>query len=352
MLGLLILIIFSVILIPKIGYTKSFEDSAISLQTSQNIKGVLCIAIFFNHFTGWFPNQDPVMYMFVHCGTLVVSVFFFLSAYGLRKRYAASPMSFVELIKRLLFLMIPYWICEAVYCAVSTAFDIPIKVAVNPKNIIISAFALVDRSEIVENAWFVTAILAMYIIFFIAYKYSPLKNKTLFFAVLFIIVTVISKGKWVTSSVAFLLGVIIADYESEIYRLLKNKYMLLFLSVGALTVVGFAMKFVGQYLNKSIIMDLSDTVTSVLFSLFVYILVCRVKIGNVITKFLSKISYEVYLIHGLMIRISYRMWGLENRIMFCLTALALTIAASLIINFITAQIKKAFNKPKKAQTAD
>ena len=52
MLDLLIGIIFFIILIPKIKVVKNYNSTAISLQTSQSLKGILCIVVFLNHFSG------------------------------------------------------------------------------------------------------------------------------------------------------------------------------------------------------------------------------------------------------------------------------------------------------------
>ena len=59
----------------------------LSKENSSNVKGLLCILIFYHHFTGWFVDKGIIFYVLSHIGSFIVGVFFFLSAYGLIKAY-------------------------------------------------------------------------------------------------------------------------------------------------------------------------------------------------------------------------------------------------------------------------
>lgn len=347
MTGIIIAVVFIIVIVPKIKISKEFDENTISLSESSSLKGILCLAVFFNHFTGWYTDLDPIMYLFVHCGSQVVAVFFFLSAYGIGKKYKDSTIGNEYLIKRYTSLFIPYWICEAVYCIVSVSADIPIKVDVNPKNIFVAALGIVDKSEIVENAWFVTVIALMYLIYFISYKFAPKINNTAKIWFLFILLSVLTRGRWLSTSIAFPIGTLIAEYEAKIKRIFREKSILSIILLLLAFGLGVSLKYIGKSRNENVvIMELSDTVTSIIFPIIVYYLIHYVKIGNSVTGFLSGISYEVYLIHGLMIRISYRIWGPDNKIMFCLTALGMTVIAAYVINLIYKPIKKQIFRKK------
>lgn len=339
-LDIIILILFSVIIIPRLKLEEADIDENLSVELTGTLKGILCLAIFFNHFTGWFLQQNPVSYVLVHCGSQAVSVFFFLSAYGLYRKYSNRKLDKTFIFKRIAKLMIPYWICEIIYSLVSVLGKVPIKVDINPRNVLIAALGLVDKSEIVENAWFVTAIAFMYICYYLSSKVFPNIKMSLKLLIIILIFSVITKGKWITSSLVFPLGVFIAESEMKIREQIKRRFWLLLLLFTVLFAMGITLKYVGQYLDKNVLMDFSDVITSILTPIVLFIVLTRIRIGNVITKFLSSISYEFYLLHGLMIRISYSLWGLEKVALFCLTAIALTVIASFAVNKMSSGIQK------------
>ena len=121
------------ITLPRIKF--SFKNfNLLSKENSSNVKGLLCILIFYHHFTGWFVDKGIIFYVLSHIGSFVVGVFFFLSAYGLIKAYPGD-VNFSFLLKRFVKILVPYWLCEILYSVISLAFDIQIKCEVNFKNI-------------------------------------------------------------------------------------------------------------------------------------------------------------------------------------------------------------------------
>ena len=171
------------IALPKMKISINNPNS-LTADFSTNVKGFLCILIFYNHMAGWFENQGMIFQLFSHMGSFIVGVFFFLSAFGLTKAYSGK-VSFSFLIKRFIKILIPYWICEVIYIVISVVCNIALQVDVTWKNIFLSAIQL---STIVENSWYVGAILLLYFIFKSPYKYLlPLVSKvdlTIFSSVL------------------------------------------------------------------------------------------------------------------------------------------------------------------------
>lgn len=343
MIGAFAGILLATIALPGLKLKKDKISSEITLLTSKRLKGLLSIIIFFNHFTGWFLKMDAVMYLLVHCGSQVVAIFFFLSSYGLSKKYSEKEMKFRDFIKRGIKLLLPYWICEIIYCVVSTGANIPIKVAVNFKNIVVASLGLVQKSEIVENGWFVTAIGFMYICWFVLSKILKKIKMSYKLTALIVIFLIITRGKWISSIMAFPLGVYIAENENKERKVELKKWKFIILTV-LLGLFG-SLKFIGQYINKECLMNFSDLTTSIIFAVIIYGLLTYVNFGNDILDFLGGISYEIYLIHGLCIRISYKIWGLEKSLLFCITAIVLSAAISYAVNRIVKLLNGAiFNK--------
>lgn len=340
MLGIVILLVLFIILAPGFKFVEKDKEAGISYQKSQSLKGILCIIVFLNHFTGWFTSLDPVMYALVHCGTYAVSVFFFLSSYGISKKYLSHPLNRSFIVKRFFSLFIPYWLCELTYSVVSLCTNIEIKEPVTLKNVVFSALAIVEKSEIVENSWFVPVIGLMYIIFFAGCKIKPDKKASAKIFILFIILSAVTKGRWVSTSIAFPLGVFIAEYEQKIISIMKRHYIVCLVLCLIISGSGIGLKFIGQNNTSETVMNLSDTIGSLLFPLLIYMLAYRIQIGNRILELLSKISYELYLCHGLMIRAAYAIIGNDNRILFFAVSLAFTLVLSAIVHFISAKIQK------------
>lgn len=339
MLDILIVVIFAIIIIPKIG-KESEKSQSLDVSSSTSLKGISSIAILFNHFTGWFLNFGPIMFLCVHWGTQVVAVFFFLSSYGLYQKYGGKRLTISFLLKRFLKIFVSYWICELLYCVVSVFLHISIKTAITFKNIVFAFFGLVEKSEIVENAWFVTAIVVMYIIFFACSNLFPkirLSIKILVVSLLFVLLT---QSRWVSGFAAFLLGIVIAENEETFRKLLSKRCVICLIVSLIIIAITVILKFKGQSIENGLIMDIADYISSIFVPLTVYIIVTKIRIGNRITNFLGKVSYEIYLIHGLAIRISFEVFGLEKPIMFCLFSVVISLIAAVVINRIALKVEK------------
>ncbi len=319
--------------LPKIKI--SFKHTNyLSLDNSTYIRGLLCLLIFLNHFSSWFDNQGVVFYLFSHLGSFVVGIFFFLSGFGLMKAYP-EEIKITFLIKRFLKLFIPYWLCELVYSAISLCFNIPLQVDVSLKNIVLSAIRM---SEIVENSWYVSASLVLYIAFFIAKKVLPRCKTSLKITVLLLVFSLASHCGYWTTFFAFPLGVLFCEKEKEINSLKNGRKIVCAVISLLLCCMAIALKYYGYNIDSSLYMNLSDFVTSVTFAALVYFLFCYIHIGNRILGFLGKISYEFYLLHGLCIRIAYKTVGIDNGIPFLLVSIAFTIVLSYVISFISSRI--------------
>lgn len=318
----------------KISFKKVNE---LSLQSSTNIRGILCVLIFLNHFSSWFENQGIIYYLFSHLGSFVVGVFFFLSGFGLMKAYPRE-VKLGFLIKRFLKLMIPYWICEALYAVISVCFNIPLHVDVNLKNI---ALALIQRSEIVENSWYVGASLVLYIVYFCAKKFLPKLKTSLKITILLVLFSLIFRSiEYWTTFFAFPLGVLFCENEKGVNTMKGSRKILCFASSTLLCAAVIGLKYYAYSLNNSMLMNASDMVTSVTFAAVAYFVFSYVRIGNFALSFLGKISYEFYLLHGLGIRIAFKLVGIENSIAFLLCSLAFTLIMSYLTNLVSSQATK------------
>ena len=101
-----------------------------------------------------------------------------------------------------------------------------------------------------------------------------------------------------------------------------------------------------KYLSEidSYMSGMSDALSAVGFVVLVYMIVRRIHIGNKVLSFLGKISYEVYLIHGLGIFYAGKFFSEEEPYIFLLVALTFTIVTSFIVNSVCNVIFKRLPK--------
>jgi len=336
-------LVLIIIAIPKMRISIK-EANSLTADFSVNVKGFLCILIFYNHMAGWFENQGIFFRLFSHMGSFIVGVFFFLSAFGLTKAYSGK-VGFSFLIKRCIKILIPYWICEVVYIVVSVVCDIALQVDVTWKNIFLSAIQL---RTIVENSWYVGAILLLYVIYYICNRILPSVDLTLKITLFMIIASFIFKNYW-TTYFAFPLGIFIGEREQRILSLKESKRFVFFIISVALCLLAIGLKFYGNSIDNEMYMNVSDMLTSVLFASAVFFMLTFIKISNKILKFLGNISYEVYLLHGLALRIAYKYIRLEKSILFYIVAFSVTVLLSYLTNRVSSLTIKPLLKQMKSK---
>ena len=229
-----------------------------------------------------------------YIGFVLVAVFFFISGYGLSYGMR-NKQNYLEgfFRKRLLPVLVPYWIVNTI----NIIFCFGKGTIFTPMQYVLSYI----WADIITGTWFVTAILVLYFIFFIAFKS---KNS---YAVLelglsgyFVICYCLKLHTSYTASIAaFLMGVIWNKIDKKIIVWIREKYCFkLFIVLGTFSALFFGRLFlVTKGLDNEIVQSILRNLVSVLFILSLIAITQKIHFTGKILGWLGNISYELYIVH-------------------------------------------------------
>lgn len=311
----------------------------LSLENTNSIRGISAIGILFTHASFHFDNlyfQIP----FKFSGYLFVGIFLFYSAYGLIFSYENKKDYLKGFFRnRLAALLIPLYITIIIFKILLTV--------VGKKEFEISSILL----AFYEN-WFVFSLIYSYIIFYFIFKIKKitLKTKICTFSVVFLIITtalcLITKSTiYALSSLSFVLGLSWYIFKEKLTFTSIKKFLVAIVTASFLFVAFLGAKFVGDIKSISSLETIGSIFSSLAFTFVIILLTQRIRIKNIITKFLGSISYEIYLVHGFMIDLLLLNNTIKsNMLLFYGLVIVSTIAISYILNNIDTKIVKLIKK--------
>ena len=264
--------------------------------------------------------------IFGACGYLAVSMFFFLSGYGLYEQYSKNPESYVRRFpgKKIL----PYY---AMCCAVIVIYlirDLAVGAVSWPQ--LVQSFFVGDT--IVDNGWYLQTQLVLYLIFYLSFRILKSKGLwlTLSASVLYCAVCAAAglPEFWYEAVFCFVFGAFVSKNKHRIVPLLQGKIRTVLLLGG----IGVAFVITLLLGNKAILPTAArivvKMVSTICFSSAVVLAVSLVKTENPVTAFLGQYSFEMYVLQGLFL------WGyrpvIQNDWLYILAVSCSTFIAALI----------------------
>lgn len=268
----------------------------ISKETSTSLKGLACLLIVAHHFCSWLMGKGYGNWFFdfigVRGGVVGVTVFFFLSAYGLSESQINNHYSFSAFLKRRL----------------SKVF-IPLAIT----NIIFFIFLLIRKSidfnlsSFILNTlnihyldgvlWFCNTILIFYLIFYLSFlpkmKWSKVSVCLLFTLIYSVSSTIFFPDApfYVYSIIGFPFGMICSLYKDDIFKFSNWGYwsilLLLILLLGSIVLPTY---------KKLLLMNSYCFILLILLvELIQYVNIPK---NMVILSYIGTYSYEIYLLHN------------------------------------------------------
>lgn len=288
---LFLLLLIGLTLISFRGFTvgRDAVREPISLSVSVWLRGLLVLFVVFHHVQASVFEYPFVVKLAGSCGRYAVSLFFFLSGYGLMLQYVRKGREmFVGFFrKRVCKVLLPLLVAIGVYAIAQWVTEGSLQ----------AVRSLTDLEWFVPFSWFVYELLAFYAAFYLLFRYLPVPAALVALACLCsaamygISLTELNNHWWI-SSLSFPIGCALAHGED----LLRRHCVAFGLFLITLSVLRFC---VGLWQPKAVLWPYALLNVPVWLS-FSWMFLSRLSVREKgVTAFLGKISYELYLYQGL-----------------------------------------------------
>lgn len=333
------------LVLPGIHLRKEQTNGAVlTAQDSSVLKGLFCIGILLHHFSSFLPHLGPVHYLFSHVGKTIVGGFFFLSGYGLMKAYGERHLRVRFLLQRYGKLMIPYWLCLALYAAASV-FSVPEGTAFDLRSIL---FSVVPIRSMVFGSWYIGATLLLYLLFYFGVRFRE-KLNPFFVVVLGLVLFSFFYHEWSPFYFAFPFGMAAAKYETGFYTFIRRFFWGWIPGMFLLVVGGGLVKQYGGNSDNDVLFFTGNLMMCLAFPALVYGLMTRIRIGNSALRFLGKNSYEIYMLHWLAMSAIYKLNKELHPVLFLIGSIAFTLLMAVPIHWLGGKLISTLFPKKKEE---
>ncbi len=308
------------------GICKRKEKSIVGItdkRQSMMIRAICCIVVILVHIPKEHGNiiQDVIGSF----GYIAVTLFFMLSAYGLKYSVENKKDYLKNFCKnRLLSILIPLWLVNTIGVIVTPSEAIQTNIL---------------RIIGISNISFITILIGYYILFWIIYKF--IKNEQIRDYILCLIVFIYSLlGKilnlavgWQVETIGFIYGILLYHFAEKINKG-KVKYIAL-AGLNSLILGILYIKYKDVYIIGTWILRVALSMNLIVL---LSLILNKIKIGNRVQEYIGSISYEIYLMHTIIITLLSPL-DVSSGLWIILTIL-ITILSASIINFIDKKIIK------------
>ena len=333
--------IFILLLIITLIYLLPVNNDYLGVNSTNGLKGLLALGIVFHHLSQWVTTGTEFV-NFKYMGTYIVSVFFFISGYGLyvqnnrKEDYLDNFLS-----KRLSKILTPFIAISSIYL---------IYRSINGQ--VLSSLFFIDLfrkgSTVIYNGWFVDIIILMYIFFYISFKMFSNRTISILINTILIVVYIVLAIRleygfwWYNSSLPFVLGLLWAKNKNYIDKILNKQYFIILVCITGLLFISHQYDYIYWKLHvvDSYSYALTANLDNVIFTIFFVLIARKIDFTNKYLLFLGGISFELYMIHGLVMSIfeKYFITSRLNDIIFTISVLTVSIFLAWLINGIIKKI--------------
>lgn len=311
-------------------------DKWIDREESVSLRGAAALYIVIFHLSGMWSYLNSeysagIIDQIWH-GYLAVGLFFFLSGYGISVSLQNKPQYLNGFIKhRIGGLLIPYIICNTIYFGFEYIADRSIKISD-------VFYSFVKGTPFALYTWFIESIIIFYLIFYFSFIIFKDKKKaicTIFFGQ-FMYMSILYLLGWNEhcwlGCLCFSLGVVVGNFKEKVYNFIikhNSYYGIIIVGIVAILAIRYNKILFGQ--------------SAVFFVCFWVFLYTKVHFQNRVLHSLGKISLEIYLYHGLVLKVAKAVFlkvGITNIYMYTLASFMVLIPFAWIMNKMDFQVTK------------
>ena len=273
----------------------AFHEDSLSLAAALPLRAIMALMVILHHLAqrtsaGW------LMRPYADIGYWPVAMFFFLSGYGTMKKRMASPDYRRRFLRRRLgAVLIPFLPVMAVYAGIHSVIQPPAP-----------AWDWINGVIGEANAWFIVNLLLFYAAFAAIMRLKPRPAAMVAFMAAFCAgytALCVSFGYgdwWYKSSPAFILGMAWAVWGGSWLPFVRRRYwLLLLLSMTLCLVIHRNIWPLAWRLPLQAFIP--SALSASLFVFSVLLLSMKLRVGNPALDYLGMISYDVYILHGLLL---------------------------------------------------
>ena len=316
------------------------------------LRAAACIGVILHHLaqhsTGYGSVYRGPVTVFNDLGIVFTAVFFFFSGFGLITSVYNKPDYLKTFLQhRLPSVLIPFWCVNLAALLVRRLFY-GIRSSLPDLLKDLSGLTLVD-----SNSWFIIEIVLLYLLFFLLFRLIRKKNAALFLLCVGVILLIRYgslqghdtgaavhwfKGEWwYNSTIAFVFGALYARFQ-QIDRFLfrhAGAFCILSILLFAAALYGsvYTVRRYGYYdgnRSSAMITLASQTAVCLVFLLMILVVNMNLSIGNRALRYVSRISLELYLIHGWFLDLFFDGMRLSDPLRYALVILCSLLAASVL----------------------
>lgn len=346
------------------GMCKSFVDFRISPNETNVLKGIAICAMLLHHLFFAQPSYGVVAHQLALVGKVCVSIFLFVSGYGLSVQYGKvlKPSSGAKqtvfttlkfLAKRFFKFYLNYWIIFVIFVPLGVfLFDRPLQVAYGTgANVALCLFkdfwGLQDLESYNATWWFNYLILSLYLLFPFLFWIMQRKIMALGFFILLVLwprdfmvqnffyLFEVWNSNLVVFTLVFCFGIASALYADLLNNLLNKVNIWILTSSAFVATVGLCI------LRQILLVEFIDQILADAFiSIFLALtVVCACRLFNRegrVLSFFGKHSSNMYLTHTFIVGYFFSdfIYGFKNPVLIFAVLLALTLLLSMVIEIV------------------
>lgn len=318
-----------------------------SRNTTEHLKGYLALAVLFHHMyqkTQIIDHASLLGFFMQSLGYYCVSLFFFISGYGLIK--SANRGGYLQTYQRNR--VLPIFVINAILVLLYAILKVAIGIDFTLDNVLLS---LTYGGNIVENGWYLLCIVVFYELFYVSARFcSKHRCKCIFtLTILYMLIALFLRMSpwWYISSLAFPFGALFGTYKQEIDKVVSRQYplclitstmlfMLCFLSLYMLSMEDDTVLMVPHYIVSILNLSLS-AIHGVLACLEVLLILMvlgkRLNKGGKIIDRISAVYLEIYVMQGVaFLLLRNKTWSINNDFSFVILSIVSTLTLALMIH--------------------